>query len=61
MKPKIYNIVYLTKEGKSNKAQCSGVNLLQLIDELLNNGVISVYIIEKFSEKEIDIEKQEKS
>ena len=59
MTPKIYNILYLNN-GKIHKTQCSSLSLHQYIDRLLNDGAISIYMMEKFYEKEIDIDKQEK-
>lgn len=57
MTPKIYNILYLNN-GKIHKTQCSSLSLHQYIDRLLNDGAISIYMMEKFYEKEIDIDKQ---
>ena len=59
MTPKIYNILYLNN-GKIHKTQCSSLSLHQYIDRLLDDGAISIYIMEKFGTKEIDIDKQEK-
>lgn len=59
MTPKIYDILYLNN-GKIHKTQCSSLSLHQYIDRLLNDGAISIYMMEKFYEKEIDIDKQEK-
>ena len=60
MTPKIYDILYLSNDLKTNKTQCSIFYLHKYIDELLNDGAISIYMMEKFYEKEIDIDKQEK-
>lgn len=60
MTPKIYDILYLSNDLKTNKTQCSIFYLHKYIDELLNDGAISIYMMEKFYEKEIDINKQEK-
>lgn len=60
MTPKIYDILYLSNDLKTNKTQCSIFYLHKYIDELLNDGAISIYIMEKFGTKEIDIDKQEK-
>ena len=59
MTPKIYNILYLNN-GEIHKTQCSSLSLHQYIDRLLDDGAISIYMMEKFYEKEIDIDKQEK-
>lgn len=61
MTPKIYDILYLSNDLKTNKTQCSIFYLHKYIDELLNDGAISIYIMEKFGTKEIDIDKQEKN
>ena len=60
MTPKIYDILYLSNDLKTNKTQCSIFYLHKYIDELLNDGAISIYIMEKFGTKEIDMDKQEK-
>ena len=60
MTPKIYNILYLN-DGKVHKTQCSSLSLHKYIDRLLDDGAISIYMMEKFYEKEIHIDKQEKA
>ena len=59
MTPKIYDILYLS-DGKIHKTECSSLSLHKYIDKLLDDGAISIYMMEKFYEKEIDIDKQEK-
>ena len=59
MTPKIYDILYLS-DGKIHKTDCSSLSLHKYIDKLLDDGAISIYMMEKFYEKEIDIDKQEK-
>ena len=60
MTPKIYDILYLS-DGKIHKTECSSLSLHKYIDKLLDDGAISIYMMEKFYEKEIDIDKQEKT
>lgn len=60
MTPKIYDILYLSN-GKVHKTQCSILSIHNYIDKLLNDGAISIYMMEKFYEKEVDIDKQEKA
>ena len=60
MTPKIYDILYLSNDLKTNKTQCSILYLHKYIDELLNDGAIAIYIMEKRGKKENDINKQEK-
>lgn len=47
MTPKIYDILYLNN-GKIHKTQYSSLSLHQYIDRLLNDGAISIYMMEKF-------------
>ena len=60
MTPEIYDILYLS-DGKIHKTECSSLSLHKYIDKLLDDGAISIYMMEKFYEKEIDIDKQEKT